>query len=130
MDRLAYALENLGIALGYGFFAWSVMTVLPIRERTRWAGRAFFALCAATHVEMTVHAVFDLQQPMWTETHSHLVHVLQAVAVWFFAVWFRKDVIDLVVAWRVRHRTTIPPQRRPVTVDPAILERLRSHGVS
>lgn len=119
MDRLTYVVENLGISAGYFFFAVYVVTLLPIRARTLFAGRAFFALCASTHVEHAVHAAFNWQAPMWTEGHSHFIHATQVVAVWLFAVWFRQDMKALLLQWRSRSVT----QRRRMSDRPPALSK-------
>lgn len=89
--QFAFAAENLAIMLAYILFGWKIIPLLPLRTVTTWAGRAFFALCALTHLENVLHTYGKLEF-MWETWHSQLIHGLQAIAVWVFFTGFFADV--------------------------------------
>lgn len=90
-----FVVANVVIAFGYVFFAANVIKLLPVRGRTKVAGAAFFALCAATHLDMNYHLLFEPSEGMLDAAprlHMQLIHVPQAFAIWAFVLLFFADM--------------------------------------
>lgn len=90
--QFIYALANVGIFLGYAYIAGRVIPLLPLRKVTQWAGYVFFLTCALTHLEHAIHTYLYQDEIMWQTLHSQVIHLVQVVAVWVFAVGFLRDV--------------------------------------
>lgn len=91
MDSLyreaTFFLSNVGIFLGYIFVAIFVMPHFPVSLlRTKIGGVVFFVSCGLTHIEHAIHT-FDggsYGRGDLLSWHMILIHVAQAVSVWFF----------------------------------------------
>lgn len=93
--ELLFVASNVFIALGYGFIAFRVLPLFPIRLPSAVGAVAFFLLCASTHVDQVYHTLDDKTET-WGEIvnswHMLLIHVPQALAVWVFAIGFFVDL--------------------------------------
>ena len=92
---LVFWVSNLAIVFGYmtvaGYFATVESESGGVGRHQKWAGMAFFFLCASTHAELAVHALTDVPilQPnvAW---HFVVIHVPQAVSIWAMIYFVRK----------------------------------------
>lgn len=102
--QFIYAFENIGIFLGYIFIARRVIPLLPLRKMTRWGAYMFFATCALTHLEHAIHTYVYQDEIMWQTLHSQVIHFIQVIAVWVFAVGFLRDVKIMMKGREIRDR--------------------------
>lgn len=105
MTHAVFEAANLAIVLGYLVLALYLAPRLDVRyKRTKMGGAFFFALCAATHLGLTVRThygwEFDGDHPAWLA-----VHILQAFAVWLFIDGLYREYVDR----RTAHRMWVDP---------------------
>ncbi len=100
-----FVLSNLAIVGGYGFIAFRVAPLFPVRAVARYGAFAFFVLCASTHADQIYHTLTDRHEEWgWIASSLHMlvIHIPQSFAVWVFAIGF---MIDLRRLRRERHTT-------------------------
>lgn len=89
---LVFVIANVIIFSSYLLIARYVVPNLNLRFiSTKYGGAGFFLLCAATHIELTLHAF--TQEPLdLTSWHMIIIHILQAIAVVVFTTSLYKEV--------------------------------------
>ncbi len=86
-----FYVSNLIIVSGYLFASMLITRRKGIAKdmstRAWIAGLSFFLLCGLTHVELAIHAFFNLRVIELDGTvdwHMLLIHIPQAVSIWTF----------------------------------------------
>lgn len=85
----ALVAANLIIVAGYFYLAIRVGPELPVPLWAKYAATAFFCFCAGTHLDQIVHLLTITPHAEW---HMQAIHWPQAVAVWVFAIGFRRSL--------------------------------------
>ncbi len=108
-----FYVSNLIIVAGYLF-----ASMLIVRRKgaagdmtpVAWmAGLSFFLLCGLTHIELAVHAFFNLRVINVDGTvdwHMLAIHIPQAASIWFFL-------------WAMQVKPAPPPGVPPVPLEGA-----------
>ncbi len=86
-----FYVSNMVIVSGYLFASALITRRKGLAKGMSWrawiAGLSFFLLCGLTHVELAIHAFFNLRVINVDGTvdwHMLAIHIPQAVSIWFF----------------------------------------------
>jgi amino acid transporter len=95
-EQWLFIASNFAIFCGYLFTAIAIAPYFRIKKWiTRFAGVWFFFTCGLTHLELALHLLEGSGMPMseFTSWHMQVVHVGQAVAVWFFVLGIHEEFV-------------------------------------